>query len=77
MDLLTQSDANDAAQELLARAVKRELVGVMIMVEPESGKLHMMGLNADMEDIVNLTLEALANVQKHFKEDMRPDRTLQ
>lgn len=77
MDLLTQSDANDAAQELLARAVKRELVGVMIMVEPESGKLHMMGLNADMEDIVNLTLEALSHVQKRYKEDMRPDRTLQ
>jgi hypothetical protein len=49
----------------------------MIMVDPESGKLHMMGLNADMEDIVNLIFEALANVQKHFKEDMRPDRTLQ
>lgn len=77
MDLLTQSDANDAAQELLARAVNRELVGVMIMVDPESGKMHMMGLNADMEDMVNLILEALASVQKHFKEDMRPDRTLQ
>ena len=77
MEPLTQSDANDAAQELLARAVKRELVGVMLMVEPESGKLHMMGLNADMEDMVNLILEALASVRKHFKEDMRPDRTLQ
>ena len=77
MDLLKQSDANDMAQELLARAVKRELVGIMIMVDPESGKLQLMGLNADMEDMVNLILEALAGVQKQFKEDMRPDRTLQ
>jgi hypothetical protein len=77
MDLLKQSDANDMAQELLARAVKRELVGLMIMVDPESGKLQLMGLNADMEDMVDLILEALMHVQKQFKEDMRPDRTLQ
>jgi len=77
MDLLKQSDANDIAQELLARAVKRELVGLMIMVDPESGKLQLMGLNADMEDMVDLILEALMHVQKQFKEDMRPDRTLQ
>jgi len=77
MDLLKQSDANDMAQELLARAVKRELVGIMIMVDPESGKLQLMGLNADMEDMVDLILEALMHVQKQFKEDMRPDRTLQ
>lgn len=77
MDLLKQSDANDMAQELLARAVKRELVGIMIMVDPESGKLQLMGLNADMEDMVNLILEALDSVKKMYKENMRPDRTLQ
>lgn len=77
MDLLKQSDANDMAQELLARAVKRELVGIMIMVDPESGKLQLMGLNADMEDMVSLILEALDSVKKMYKEDMRPDRTLQ
>ena len=31
------------AQELLARAVKRELVGLMIVVDPESGKFPLMG----------------------------------
>ena len=77
MDLLKQSDANDIAQELLARAVKRELVGLMIMVDPESGKLQLMGLNADMEDMVNLILEALDRVKTMYKENMRPDRTLQ
>ena len=77
MDLLKQSDANDMAQELLARAVKRELVGIMIMVDPESGKLQLMGLNADMEDMVSLILEALDSVKKMYKEIMRPDRTLQ
>ena len=77
MDLLKQSDANDMAQELLARAVKRELVGIMIMVDPESGKLQLMGLNADMEDMVSLILEALDRVKKMYKENMRPDRTLQ
>jgi hypothetical protein len=77
MDLLKQSDANDMAQELLARAVKRELVGIMIMVDPESGKLQLMGLNADMEDMVSLILEALDSVKKMYKENMRPDRTLQ
>lgn len=77
MDLLKQSDANDMAQELLARAVKRELVGIMIMVDPESGKLQLMGLNADMEDMVNLILEALDSVKKMYKDNMRPDRTLQ
>ena len=77
MDLLKQSDANDMAQELLARAVKRELVGIMIMVDPESGKLQLMGLNADMEDMVNLILEALTRVKEMYKEDMHPDRTLQ
>jgi hypothetical protein len=77
MDLLKQSDANDMAQELLARAVKRELVGLMIMVDPESGKLQLMGLNADMEDMVSLILEALDSVKKMYKENMRPDRTLQ
>ena len=77
MDLLKQSDANDMAQELLARAVKREFVGIMIMVDPESGKLQLMGLNADMEDMVNLILEALDSVKKMYKENMRPDRTLQ
>jgi hypothetical protein len=77
MDLLKQSDANDIAQELLARAVKRELVGLMIMVDPESGKLQLMGLNADMEDMVSLILEALDSVKKMYKENMHPDRTLQ
>ena len=77
MDLLKQSDANDIAQELLARAVKRELVGLMIMVDPESGKLQLMGLNADMEDMVSLILEALDRVKEMYKEDMHPDRTLQ
>ena len=77
MDLLKQSDANDMAQELLARAVKRELVGIMIMVDPESGKLQLMGLNADMEDMVDLILEALDRVKEMYKENMRPDRTLQ
>jgi|DEB19_MinimDraft_3_1074340.scaffolds.fasta_scaffold32995_2 hypothetical protein len=77
MDLLKQSDANDMAQELLARAVKRELVGIMIMVDPESGKLQLMGLNADMEDMVSLILEALDSVKKMYKENMHPDRTLQ
>ena len=77
MDLLKQSDANDIAQELLARAVKRELVGIMIMVDPESGKLQLMGLNADMEDMVSLILEALDSVKKMYKENMHPDRTLQ
>lgn len=77
MDLLKQSDANDMAQELLARAVKRELVGLMIMVDPESGKLQLMGLNADMEDMVDLILEALDRVKEMYKENMRPDRTLQ
>ena len=77
MDLLKQSDANDMAQELLARAVKRELVGLMIMVDPESGKLQLMGLNADMEDMVSLILEALDSVKKMYKENMHPDRTLQ
>lgn len=77
MDLLKQSDANDMAQELLARAVKRELVGIMIMVDPESGKLQLMGLNADMEDMVSLILEALDRVKEMYKENMRPDRTLQ
>ena len=77
MDLLKQSDANDMAQELLARAVKRELVGLMIMVDPESGKLQLMGLNADMEDMVSLILEALDRVKTMYKENMRPDRTLQ
>ena len=77
MDLLKQSDANDMAQELLARAVKRELVGIMIMVDPESGKLQLMGLNADMEDMFNLILEALDSVKKMYKENMHPDRTLQ
>ncbi len=77
MDLLKQSDANDMAQELLARAVKRELVGIMIMVDPESGKLQLMGLNADMEDMVSLILEALDSVKKMYKDNMRPDRTLQ
>jgi hypothetical protein len=77
MDLLKQSDANDMAQELLARAVKRELVGIMIMVDPESGKLQLMGLNADMEDMVSLILEALDRVKTMYKENMRPDRTLQ
>ena len=77
MDLLKQSDANDMAQELLARAVKRELVGIMIMVDPESGKLQLMGLNADMEDMVSLILEALDSVKKMYKDNMHPDRTLQ
>ncbi len=77
MDLLKQSDANDMAQELLARAVKRELVGIMIMVDPESGKLQLLGLNADMEDMVSLILEALDSVKKMYKENMHPDRTLQ
>ena len=77
MDLLKQSDANDMAQELLARAVKRELVGLMIVVDPESGKLQLMGLNADMEDMVSLILEALDSVKKMYKDNMRPDRTLQ
>jgi hypothetical protein len=77
MDLLKQSDANDMAQELLARAVKRELVGIMIMVDPESGKLQLMGLNADMEDMVSLILEALDRVKEMYKENMHPDRTLQ
>lgn len=77
MDLLKQSDANDMAQELLARAVKRELVGIMIMVDPESGKLQLMGLNADMDDMVHLILEALDSVKKMYKENMHPDRTLQ
>lgn len=77
MDLLKQSDANDMAQELLARAVKRELVGIMIMVDPESGKLQLMGLNADMEDMVSLILEALDRVKTMYKENMHPDRTLQ
>jgi len=77
MDLLKQSDANDMAQELLARAVKRELVGIMIMVDPESRKLQLMGLNADMEDMVSLILEALDSVKKMYKENMHPDRTLQ
>lgn len=77
MDLLKQSDANDIAQELLARAVKRELVGLMIMVDPESGKLQLMGLNADMEDMVSLILEALDRVKTMYEENMRPDRTLQ
>ena len=77
MDLLKQSDANDMAQELLARAVKRELVGIMIMVDPESGKLQLMGLNADMEDMVSLILEALDSVKKMYKENMHPNRTLQ
>ena len=77
MDLLKQSDANDMAQELLARAVKKELVGIMIMVDPESGKLQLMGLNADMEDMVSLILEALDSVKKMYKENMHPDRTLQ
>ena len=77
MDLLKQSDANDMAQELLARAVKRELVGIMIMVDPESGKLQLMGLNADMEDMVSLILEALDSVKNMYKENMHPDRTLQ
>lgn len=77
MDLLKQSDANDMAQELLARAVKRELIGIMIMVDPESGKLQLMGLNADMEDMVSLILEALDSVKKMYKENMHPDRTLQ
>ena len=77
MDLLKQSDANDLAQDLLARAVKRELVGIMIMVDPESGKLQLMGLNADMEDMVSLILEALDRVKEMYKENMRPDRTLQ
>ena len=77
MDLLKQSDATDMAQELLARAVKRELVGIMIMVDPESGKLQLMGLNADMEDMVSLILEALDSVKKMYKENMHPDRTLQ
>ena len=77
MELLKQSDANDMAQELLARAVKRELVGIMIMVDPESGKLQLMGLNADMEDMVSLILEALDRVKTMYKENMRPDRTLQ
>lgn len=77
MDLLKQSDANDMAQELLARAVKRELVGLMIMVDPESGKLQLMGLNADMDDMVHLILEALDSVKKMYKENMHPNRTLQ
>jgi hypothetical protein len=77
MDLLKQSDANDMAQELLARAVKRELIGIMIMVDPESGKLQLMGLNADMEDMVSLILEALDRVKEMYKENMHPDRTLQ
>ena len=77
MDLLKQSDANDMAQELLARAVKRELVGLMIVVDPESGKLQLMGLNADMEDMVSLILEALDSVKKMYKENMHPNRTLQ
>lgn len=77
MDLLKQSDANDMAQELLARAVKKELVGIMIMVDPESGKLQLMGLNADMEDMVSLILEALDRVKEMYKENMHPDRTLQ
>lgn len=77
MDLLKQSDANDMAQELLARAVKRELVGLMIVVDPESGKLQLMGLNADMDDMVHLILEALDSVKKMYKENMHPNRTLQ
>lgn len=77
MELLKQSDANDMAQELLARAVKRELVGLMIVVDPESGKLQLMGLNADMDDMVHLILEALDSVKKIYKENMHPNRTLQ
>lgn len=77
MDLLKQSDADDIAHELIARAVKKELVGVMIMVDPKTNKLQMLGLNADMEDMVDLILEALSHVKKQFKEDMCPDRTLQ
>lgn len=77
MELLKQSDANDMAQELLARAVKRELVGLMIVVDPESGKLQLMGLNADMDDMVHLILEALDSVKKMYKENMHPNRTLQ
>jgi len=49
----------------------------MIMVDPESGKLQLMGLNADMEDMVSLILEALDRVKTMYKENMRPDRTLQ
>ena len=77
MDLLKQSDANDMAQELLARAVKRELVGLRVNHDHESGKLQLMGLNADMEDMVSLILEALDSVKKMYKENMHPDRTLQ
>jgi hypothetical protein len=77
MDLLKQSDANDLAQELLKSTINRDNVGILIVVNPETGKLQMMGLNADMEDMINLILEALERVKHMYEENMRPDRTLQ
>jgi hypothetical protein len=77
MDLLKQSDANDLAQELLKSAIDKDSVGVLIVVNPETGKLQMMGLNADMDDMVHLILEALMRVKNIYQENMRPDRTLQ
>jgi hypothetical protein len=39
--------------------------------------LEMMGVNADMADIIELILQGLSRIKTIMQEDMRPDRTLQ
>jgi hypothetical protein len=65
------------AHELLESAINKEGVGILIVADPESGRLSMIGLNADMEDMVDLIMQALQKMKTIIVEDMSPHRTLQ
>jgi hypothetical protein len=71
------SDGVEIARKILERAINRETCSVIISLDPETDMLEMMGVNADMSDIIELILQGLSRVKTIIEKDMRPDRTLQ
>ncbi len=71
------SDVVETARKILERAINKETSSVIISLDPETEMLEMMGVNADMADIIELILQGLSRIKTIMKEDMHPDRTLQ